>query len=363
MVSGAASSSDPVIVAVMHRREWDNRPADEIAADLRSLGAVDPRVVVIDVRYDDPDDLRVRRGRDPAADLRHLAPELTAAQRRALARAEVIIGGDLPYDVVTLAPRLRWVQSVGSGVGHLLSAGIPSTNVRLTTAAGVNAVPVAEFVFSRLLQVAKRLPEIDRLGERRSWEKVYGRQVRGGSLTVIGLGAIGRHVARLGRAFGMRVTAVRRTARSPQADPDVDLLLGPAELHRAVAAADYVVAALPESPQTIGVFNARFFAAMRQGAVFVNVGRGSAVEEQDLVAALRHGRLSYAALDVARQEPLPATSPLWTTPRLLLSPHTATAPEQQWRNLYELFRDNLARYLAGEPLRNRVALDPPCRAR
>jgi phosphoglycerate dehydrogenase-like enzyme len=339
-----------VVVAVMYPAQWDP-PADQLAAYLREVAAVSPRIRIVDERYADPGELRIQRGQNPDDDLRHLAPELTDRQRKALAEAEVVLTEDLPFDVVQLAPRLRWVQGVGAGVSQLISAGLPTSEVRLTTAAGVNALAISEFVLARILQIAKRFQEIDRLQVERVWLPKYGSQLAGRHLTVVGLGAIGRRVAGLGRAFGMTVTGVRRSAVVGESDPDVDQLLPPTELHTAVSAADYVVAAIPETAENRDIFDAKFFAAMPAGAVFVNVGRGSAVVEDDLVAALDN-HLRAAALDVVRQEPLPADSPLWSVPNLFISPHSAAAPDQHWTNVFALFADNLRRYVDGEPLLN-----------
>jgi len=339
-----------VVVAVMYPGHWDP-PADQLAANLRDVAAVSARIRILDERYSDPDELRLQRGQNPQADLRHLAPELTDRQRKVLAEAEVVLTQDLPFDAVQLAPRLRWVQGVGAGVSQLISAGLPTPEVRLTTAAGVNAVAISEFVLARILQIAKRFPEIDRLQVERVWLPKYGSQLAGRRLTVVGLGAIGRRVARLGRAFGMTVTGVRRTAVPGDNDPDVDQLLPPTELHAAVSAADYVVAAIPETTENRDIFGAKFFAAMAADSVFVNVGRGSAVVEDDLVAALDN-HLRAAALDVVTHEPLPADSPLWSVPNLLISPHSAAAPDEHWTNVFALFVDNLRRYLDGEPLLN-----------
>jgi phosphoglycerate dehydrogenase-like enzyme len=191
-------------------------------------------------------------------------------------------------------------------------------------------------------------------GERR-WSPTYGREIAGSTLGVVGLGAIGREVARRGRALGLRLVAVRQSWRPGMKDDDVDELYGPGDLHALLGASDMVVSAVPETSATVDMFDAAAFAAMRPGAVFVNVGRGSAVVEDDLVAALGSGHLAAAAIDVTREEPLPPSSPLWDVRGLYISPHSATSPDRFWANLHALFRDNVARYLAGEPLRNEVA--------
>jgi phosphoglycerate dehydrogenase-like enzyme len=344
----------PVVVGVMYPAEWETRPASMLAADLATLAALNPRIEVIDVRYVDPHDLRTRRGADPTADLRHEAAALTPQQREAFSRVEVVLTQDLPFDVAAVAPRLRWVQGMGAGVSQLVSAGLADAGVRLTTAAGVNAVSISEFVAARLLQMWKRLPEIDALTPQRRWEATYGREIAGLTLGVVGLGAIGRQVARRGRALGLSVIGQRRSAKPGDTDPGVDELFGPDGLLELVQRSDAIVAAVPETADTIGLFDSEFFAAMKPESLFVNVGRGSAVDEEALGNALRSGHLAGAAIDVARQEPLPPESPLWDIPRLLISPHSATSPDRFWSNLHELFRDNVRRYLAGEPLLNEV---------
>lgn len=343
-----------VVIALMYPPQWDTRPPQQLAQDIQALTEIDPRIEVVDARYVDPDALRTRRGAEPTADLRAEAPPVDDAVRSALARAEIALTQDLPFDVATLAPNLRWVQGMGAGVSQLVSAGLGEAGIRLTTSAGVNAVSIAEFVMARLLQIAKRLPEIDRLQQERRWMPTFGREIAGSTLGVVGLGAIGREVARRGRALGLRVVATRQSWRPGMTDDDVDELYGPEDLPALLGTADMVVSAVPETPATVGLFDAAAFAAMRPGAVFCNVGRGSAVVEQALVAALASGHLAAAALDVVRDEPLPETSPLWDVPNLYISPHSATSPDRFWANVHTLFRDNVARYLAGEPLRNEV---------
>jgi phosphoglycerate dehydrogenase-like enzyme len=347
--------ADPAVVAIMYPPNWDTRPAEQLERDIQALAGIDPRIEVVDARYVDPDALRTRRGADPTADLRAEAPAIDDAVRRALARAEIALAQDLPFDVATLAPNLRWVQGMGAGVSQLLSAGLGESGIRLTTAAGVNAVSISEFVMARLLQIAKRLPDIDRAQAERRWSPTYGREIAGSTLGVVGLGAIGREVARRGRGLGLRVVAARQSWRPGMKDDDVDELHGPGDLPALLAASDMVVSAVPETASTVDLFDAAAFAAMRPGAVFVNVGRGSAVVEDDLVAALESGQLAAAAIDVVRDEPLPSSSPLWDVPDLYISPHSATSPDRFWANLHALFRDNVGRYLAGEPLRNEVA--------
>ena len=346
--------SDPLVIGLMFGTGQGFRPEADVRAECEQLAAVDPRIEVLAVPYTEPGELRGRRGATPHEDLSHLAPELTAEQLEAFARVEVVLALDLPHDVTVRAPKLKWVQGSGAGVSQLTACGLAEAGVRLTTAAGVNAVSISEFVIGRLLQMWKRFPELDASAADHRWQPAFGREITGLTLGVVGLGAIGRNVARRGRGMGLSVIAQRRTALPGQRDPDVDDLLTPDRLLELAARSDAVVAAAPETPATINLFDAVFFAAMREGALFVNVGRGSAVDEDALAAALRSGHLAGAALDVVRDEPLSTDSPLWDVPRLLISPHSATSITSYFPNLHRLLRDNVRRYLDGAPLVNEV---------
>lgn len=347
-------SRHPVVVGIMYPPEWEARPQHEHTADIDTLAGIDSCLEVIHCGYVDPGDLRTQRGSSPDADLRHLAPPVTDEQREALARVEIVLTQDLPFDVGQLAPNLRWVQGMGAGVSQLLSAGLAEAGIRLTTAAGSNAVSISEFVVARLLQVWKRLPDIQQAQSEHRWYSAYGKEVAGSVIGIVGLGAIGREVARKARGLGMTVLASRRSAQPGQIDPDVDQLFGPGELHAMLAGCDAVVASVPETADTVDLFDRAAFAAMRSGAIFCNVGRGTAVVEDDLVDALSSGQLAAAALDVVHDEPLSSASPLWDVPKLYISGHSATSPDKFWSNMHALFRDNVVRYLDGEPLHNEV---------
>jgi phosphoglycerate dehydrogenase-like enzyme len=342
----------------MYPTEWEQRPRAELDEDLAALRAVDERIELVEVQYVESTDLRTQRGASPTADLRHLAPALTEVQRAAFGRVGVVLALDLPFDVASVASDLRWVQGIGAGVSQFLSAGLDEAGIRLTSAAGVNGVSISEFVMARLLQVWKRLPDIDRLQRGHNWEPAYGREVAGSTLGVIGLGGIGRQVARRGRGFGMKVLACRRTATSGSTDPDADGLFPPDQLHDLLGRCDAVVSAVPEYAGTVRLFGPAEFAAMRAGSIFVNVGRGSAVDENALVDALGSGHLRAAAIDVVAAEPLAADSPLWDVPNLYISSHCSTSPDRFWSNLYALLRENVRRYLDGDPLINESSTEP-----
>ena len=177
------------------------------------------------------------------------------------------------------------------------------------------------------------------------------------TIGIVGLGAIGRDVARRARAFEVTVLANRRSAQAGDTDPNVDELYGPDGLDEMLERCDAVVLCAPQTPETVNLFNADRLARLKPAAVLVNVARGSLIDEGALIAALESGHLAAAILDVTREEPLPPGNPLWDAPNMYLSPHTSTSREGYDQALLELFRDNLTRFLDHEPLRNVVDPD------
>jgi phosphoglycerate dehydrogenase-like enzyme len=344
---------DTITVGILFPTEWF-REDGRLERSVAQIEAVDPRVRVVVECYVEPHELRSLRGGPDADRHRDRAPELTDAQRAMFEEIDIAVTVDLPFDVAKHAPRLRWVQGVGAGSAQLQSAGLEGAGIRLTSAAGVNAIAIAEFAVARVLQHWKRLRDFDDLQERHEWVNFFGRQFAGATVGLIGLGNINAAVARRLQAFDVTVLATRRSAVPGATAPDVDVLYPTAELHTMLAASDAVIAAVPETNETAQLMDATAIAAMKPGAFFVNVGRGSLVDEHALVRALESGALSGAALDVASTEPLPADNPLWDAPNLYLSPHAASAPEALFVNLVDLFCDNLARYVADEPLHNEV---------
>jgi phosphoglycerate dehydrogenase-like enzyme len=279
--------------------------------------------------------------------------ELTDETRSVWARAEGALALDLPAPLVELAPKLRWVQAIGAGIDHLEGAGLPE-DLTITNAAGVAAAPIAEFVMARLLQLWKRLPEIDAQQVDHQWAPKFGRTVEGLTIGIIGLGAIGTAVAVRARAFDMTVIGTRRSYKEGQQHDAVDELRGVDDLHEVLGRCDAVVVSAPGTADTENMFDAAAFAAMKPGALFCNVGRGSLVDEGALIAALASGQVGAALLDVTRAEPLPADDPLWSAPNVYISPHASAAQERYTEKLLQLFADNLDRFTRGEPLRNVV---------
>lgn len=257
---------------------------------------------------------------------------------------------------VAANPRLRWVHTTPAGGGAQVSeAGLTPeelARIAFTTSAGVHGGPLAEFAVLGVLAGAQGVARLlhdqreGRWGARRPIPQVDGSRV-----VVVGLGGIGRTVARKLHALGAHVTGIHRRAVDA---PGVAEIRPVDELGDALAVADAVVLALPETALTRGMLSREVLARVRPGLTLVNVGRGSTVDEVALVEALEDGRVGYAALDVFAVEPLPTDSPLWAMPNVLVSPHNAGTDAEEERRIAALFADNATRLLDGEPLRNRV---------
>jgi phosphoglycerate dehydrogenase-like enzyme len=312
---------------------------------------------VTDPVYDIAHLERTMREQDPHSEAtRGLAVPLTPAQQAIFARAHVMWTLDVPLDLPTVAPNLRFVQAIGSGVGQYVASNLPAGDIALANGAGIGAPPIAEWVLARMLQILKNLPAHDRQAREHRWESSLGSNLQGRTVAIIGLGAIGREIARRSRAFGVHLLGLRRRYEPGMVDPDVDEVFGPADLHDVLRRSDIVVVAAPGTNDTDDMFDAAAFAAMPAGSIFINVARGTLVDEAALIDALARGHLRGAAIDVARVEPLPADDPLWDAPNLLISPHSSTSGEGYAERAFELFCTNFERLVRGEALVNVIDL-------
>ncbi len=257
------------------------------------------------------------------------------------------------------SPDLRWVQSAAAGFDHPMFADIVRKGATLTTSHG-QAVGMADYVLAGVLDHYQRGPERRAAQQERAWTRLPFREILGSNWLVVGFGSIGQEIAKRARAFGARITGVRR---DPSTHPLADEIIPLAAVHEALPRMDVVALCLPASKATRRLANTGFFEAMKTDSVLVNVGRGSLVDEQALVSALDRGKPAHAVLDVFETEPLPDDSVLWTHPRVRLTAHASgESGGQQTRN-QALFLENLERFLAGAPLLNQASpgdvLDPP----
>ncbi|MGE9782242.1 D-2-hydroxyacid dehydrogenase [Janibacter sp. G368] len=281
----------------------------------------------------------------------------TAAELpEAIAGADVLFAYDffssaIP-DAWPSADALEWIHVASTGVDAILSPEVRGSDVVLTNSRGVFDGAIAEYVLGVVLAFAKDLPRSWELQQARRWVHRESERVAGSRALVVGTGQIGRAVARLLRAAGMQVAGSGRRARTD--DPDFGTVTAQADLHHALAGADWVVCIAPLTDDTRGMFDAAAFRAMPDHARFVNVGRGESVVTDDLVTAVREGAIAGAALDVHATEPLPADHPLWDLPGVLVTPHNS-GDFIGWRDeLVRLFADNFVRWVDEEPLRHVV---------
>jgi phosphoglycerate dehydrogenase-like enzyme len=285
---------------------------------------------------------------------RGLSPEQRQRWLDHLREADVLFDFDwmAPERLVKHAPRLRWVQATSAGIGEMLRrTGLVGSDILFTTAAGVHASSLAEFALLGLLYFTRDVPRLQRMQKAHHWERYTNRELAGRRALVVGLGAVGGTIAKRLEGFGLEVWGARRTRAAPLPE-GVTRVLPLADLASVLGEVDALILACPLTSETEGLIGAAELAAMRQGALLVNVARGRVVDEPALIEALR-SHLGGAALDVAAVEPLPKESPLWDLPNVLISPHSASTVEAENARIVDIFLDNLARYQGGQPLLNR----------
>jgi phosphoglycerate dehydrogenase-like enzyme len=271
--------------------------------------------------------------------------------------AEVIFTISLRPAQFALARQLRWIHAPTAAVHQFMFAELLNSAVVLTNSREVHGPVVAEHVMALILALAKKIPQAAVLQQKRIWgqETIWKDgprlgEISGATLGLVGVGSIGQRVARMACALGMRVIAVREH-REKGTPEGVDAVFAPSELDDVLRQSDYVVVAAPLLVTTEKLISAERLLKMKSDAYLINVGRGPQVDEAALAAALQDGQIAGAALDVFEHEPLPPDSPLWSVPNLLITPHTAGLTDKLWHRHFDLFSDNLRRYLAGQPLR------------
>ncbi len=286
---------------------------------------------------------------------------------------EVEIFYGFPWKMPTLeqAPHLRWIQLYSAGADRLVDNPLFQSEVMITTASGVHAINIAEYVFAMTQAWYRRLPQLFVWKQGKEWNKDKEStessidELHGKTIGIVGYGSIGRQIARLAQAYGMRILAMQHSNNHKDTgyqfpnvgDPEGTLpekYYSFDQLHSMLQECDVVVAAVPLTPETKEMFNAEAFRAMKDNAFFVNIARGDVCDEAALIDALQKKQIAGAALDVFQQEPLPATSPFWDLPNVLMSPHDSGVTPHYNERAATIFEENLRRYLAGQPLYNLV---------
>jgi D-2-hydroxyacid dehydrogenase (NADP+) len=279
---------------------------------------------------------------------------------RHLPEADVlVVSGLWKNELAGIASKLKFIQSISAGTDQYDKVLLRQRGIRLASAAGVNAEAVAEHAMALMLALCRRLPEARDHQQARHWRGMISQigaredQLTGKTLLIVGMGRIGGRLARLAKAFDMRVIATKRDPTTGSAGADA--VFGHDRLHDVLGEADVVVLACPLTPETENLIDGAALAAMKPTAHLINVARGRVIDEAALIEALQQGRIAAAGLDVTREEPLPATSPLWAMPQVLITPHSAGETQRYEDAVIDILLDNLARLWRGEAqLRNQV---------
>ena len=290
----------------------------------------------------------------PILDMRDLTPsDLNSENFARLQDVEIAFILDMPEWLLDSCPNLKWIHSLKTGHDHIPLDALKSRGIRLTNGAGTAATEIAEFVIARVLEHWKLFPQMATQQANHVWRPAFGRALSDANVVLVGYGPINQEVSRLLAAFSVNVTAVRRSASTNS--PGAQRVVSFDDIDAALGDADIVVAAVPSNSDTTGMFNLARFNAMKPGCFFVNVGRGTAVVEPDLMASLNNGHLGGAALDVTSEEPLPADNPLWDS-AVRISPHSSATLANTMKRVHELFFRDITLYANGERLENEVDL-------
>jgi phosphoglycerate dehydrogenase-like enzyme len=280
--------------------------------------------------------------------------EAKAKMDALLAETEILVGFVPPQDLLKRAPKLKWVQLMSAGADGVTRSEIWQSNITITGVSGIHATPISEYVLGTMLLFAKESAFALQMKQKRQMQRYTPRLLRGQTIGIIALGHIGREVARLAKAFGMKVLAVDEM-RGIRPARNVDKMLPVSQLHKMLAESDYVVSCVPLTPKTSKMIGEKELRAMKNTAYLINISRGGIVDEDALVRALEEKRIAGAGLDVTAVEPLPASSRLWDFDNVIVTPHISGAQEEYMVLGTRLFCENLKRYLKGKKLMNIIS--------
>lgn len=272
-----------------------------------------------------------------------------------LRQAEVLYGWihHFPRNLPERVSRLKWIQTMTAGVDQL-PAEILKSGIRISNTSGIHGATMGEVVLEMMLMFVKDAPACLQMKQERQWRRYKPKLLRGQTAGILGLGAVGREIARLCKAFGMNVTGIRRSGGSGSPLPEADRVYPPGQLQELLAESDFVVLALPLTKETRGLIGEKELRGMKPGAYLINVARGAIVDEPALIRALEEKWIAGAGLDVFAMEPLPPESRIYELPNVIFSPHISGEMPDYEARATEVFCENLRRYLAGEPFVHEV---------
>ncbi len=358
MAGGAAADASQSPAATETRAMIEELGLQESATAVRDMpGWVKPRKVVAWV--DRPERLQALQAAAPGVEI--VLVETDEQLAREVSNAQVLLG-TCAEEVLARGPEVHWIQVYSAGVDRCVdNPGLRQGGRILTNGQRVASPALAEHAIAMMMALVRGLDVYHTNQLAGAWQRNVGlestdfMELEGRTVLVVGLGGIGTQTAKRAHGLGMRVVATRGSRR--EGPPYVDYVGLADEALELARQADVVINTAPLTERTRGMFDATFFSAMKPTAYFVSVGRGASTVTDDLIAALNNGELAGAGLDVTDPEPLPAGHPLWSTPRVLISPHTAGRSDRNRHRLYLLVAENLRRYVAGEPLLSVVDIE------
>jgi phosphoglycerate dehydrogenase-like enzyme len=271
-----------------------------------------------------------------------------------LQKTEIIYGHRLPKNLVKRAPKLKWFQAMSAGIDLLLDDDLRKSEVVLTNMSGISAIAVAEIAVSLMLALAKNLQLCFDMKQQKIWHQFHPQLLDSKTLGIVGLGRIGREVARMASVFGMKIVAAEYNILPSTKTRNVDLMLTPEHLPELLTMSDYVVICLPLTKATRGLIAEAQLKMMKPTAFLINISRGHIVDENALAKALKEKWITGAALDVFSREPLSPESELWSMPNMIITPHIAGFLSDYNKRTTDFFCKNLKRYLQGKQLLNTI---------
>jgi D-2-hydroxyacid dehydrogenase (NADP+) len=247
--------------------------------------------------------------------------------------------------VVAEAPKLKWIQALGTGVDNIVDLPSLGKEVVVTNVRGIHGAPVSEATIAAMLSLARDLPRSARAQDKSAWERWPSQLLAGKTVGILGVGLIAEYLAPICKAFGMTVVGLSGT---PRPAPGFDRVVARDDLLKVAPEFDYLVALAPLTPETRGIIGEKVLAAMKPSAYLVNVARGGVVDETALIKALESGQIAGAALDVFSEEPLPASSPIWKTKNLTVFPHLGGYSQGYEDRAMPTIAGNMQKFLAND---------------
>lgn len=282
-----------------------------------------------------------------------VAPDFGRLERY-IEEAEALLAFRFPVEVFDRARKLRWFQSTGAGVESIFPICGSLGQFTVTNARGIHGEIIADYVMAGVTMLQWDFRRFLREQNERSWSPRFVTPLAERTLGVVGLGSIGATIARRAKSAGMRVVGSKRDVSVPV--ESIDQLFASDALQELLPLCDFVVLAVPATPETVGIIGSAELACIKPHAYLINIARGNVVVEDELIKALKTGAISGAMLDVFEREPLPKDSPLWDMPNVIVTPHVAGSPTDYTERVFSIFAENIDRFLKGQPLKNVVDL-------